>query len=356
MKHSEITDLTARIIADHTVPRRERRAGGWSTPAWQALADAGLVRIGIDPASGGSGGTLAQACDVLWALGAAAVSLPVAETGVLAGWLLASAGLPLGDEPACLAVAPPGAVLARQHGRWRLRTKLARVPWAGCAGSIAVWCTDADGTERVVALRPADVAVSSGRNLAGEPRDDVVIDCPLDDWQVASAPAGVDRARLLRRGALARAAAMAGALERVAELTVSYTSTRTQFGKPVIAFQAVASMVVEIAERTAAASAAARAAIAAGDEAPFEVAVAKQQAGAAADEVTRLAHQAHGAIGMTAEYELGDLTKRLWCWRTEYGTEAYWARFIGEQVVAAGAGQLWPRITRRESRAGRASE
>jgi acyl-CoA dehydrogenase len=223
------------------------------------------------------------------------------------------------------------------------------VPWAQRAVLLVVWCTDTDGADRVVVLHPADVTMNAGRNLAGEPRDDVVVDCEVHDRRVSSAPPGIDRARLLRRGALTRAVLMAGALERVAELTISYTNSRTQFGKQIIAFQAVANMVVQIVEHTAAAAAATRAAVAAGDQAGFEVAVAKQQVGAAAQVVTALAHQAHGAIGMTAEYELGDLTRRLWCWRTEYGSAAHWARHIGEQVVIAGADALWPRITTRES-------
>ena len=349
MKRSEIADLTAQIVAARWASSRERRTGDWPAQTWQALTEAGLLGIGIDPNTGGSGGTLADAAEVLWTLGSAGIPLPVAETGVLAGWLLATAGLPLPDGPATVAVAPHDDLLQRDGENWRLRTRLARVPWAQRAVVIVVWCASDDGVDRVVALYPPNVTIVAGHNLAGEPRETVTVDCLVDAQQVVAAPRGIDRERLLRRGALTRAVLMAGALERIAELTISYSNTRTQFGKPIIAFQAVASMVVEVVEQTVAAAAAARAAIAAGDEGVFEIAVAKQQTGAAAETVTRLAHQAHGAIGMTTEYELGGLTRRLWCWRTEYGTAAQWARDIGEQVSTAGADQLWPRITRRES-------
>ena len=43
----------------------------------------------------------------------------------------------------------------------------------------------------------------------------------------------------LRRGALARALAMAGTMERVLALVVEHTSARTQFGRAVGKFQAV---------------------------------------------------------------------------------------------------------------------
>lgn len=56
-------------------------------------------------------------------------------------------------------------------------------------------------------------------------------------------------------------------------------------------------------------------------------------------------HQAHGAIGMTNEYELGQLTRRLWSWRDEFGGEARWSRTIGARLAAAQVDQLWPRIS-----------
>ena len=169
----------------------------------------------------------------------------------------------------------------------------------------------------------------------------------LDDEQVAVLPESVDAAAIHRRGALGRVALMAGAMERIATLTVGYTNDREQFGKAVITFQAVAGLVVQLVEQAVAAATTARAAIALGDGAAFEIGIAKQQTSAAATIVAKLAHQAHGAIGMTAEYELGDLTRRLWCWRHEYGTEWDWAVWLGEQVVAGGADRLWPRITQR---------
>ena len=138
-------------------------------------------------------------------------------------------------------------------------------------------------------------------------------------------------------------------MERIAALTVAYTNDRVQFGKPVITFQAVAGLVVQLVEHTVAAAAAAPRPRSRPATAPrSRTAVAKQQTSAAATLITKLAHQAHSTIGMTAEYELGDLARRLWCWRHEYGTEGEWARWLGEQVVASRPDALWPRITQRD--------
>jgi acyl-CoA dehydrogenase len=93
------------------------------------------------------------------------------------------------------------------------------------------------------------------------------------------------------------------------------------------------------------ATTAVRTAADAGEITPVTAAGTKIVAGQAAATVAATAHQAHGAIGMTREYELGRLTRRLWAWRDSYGAEAEWSRTLGRIVVRAGADGLWPVIT-----------
>jgi acyl-CoA dehydrogenase len=80
-------------------------------------------------------------------------------------------------------------------------------------------------------------------------------------------------------------------------------------------------------------------------DATFEIAAAKTLAGQAAATATRAAHQAHGAMGMTQEYPLHHLSRRLWSWRQEYGDDVFWSGRLGRAVAAAGADQLYPAIT-----------
>jgi acyl-CoA dehydrogenase len=205
-----------------------------------------------------------------------------------------------------------------------------------------------DGAEHVAQV-PADALhVLPGTNLAAESRDTVVLDgVVLSSDQVVAAPEGVSAEGLRLRGALARAASAAGALVRVSDLTVGYTRTREQFGRPLARFQAVQRHMVRIVERAQEAAIAAEAAAFNAQPDPdfFDVAAAKIVAGESATLATAAAHQAHGAIGMTKEYELGQVTRRLWAWRDEFGSEAYWSRLLGRQMVTAGADQLWPRVS-----------
>ena len=76
----------------------------------------------------------------------------------------------------------------------------------------------------------------------------------------------------------------------------------------------------------------------------FEVATAKIRAGESAGLAASIGHQVHGAIGFTDEYSLHYITRRLWSWRSEYGSESYWERRIGKEVIDAGAYNLWEDI------------
>jgi len=52
-------------------------------------------------------------------------------------------------------------------------------------------------------------------------------------------------------------------------------------------------------------------------------------AGEAAAIVAAGGHAVHGAIGITAAYDLQLSTRRLLAWRTQGGSPAYWAREVG---------------------------
>jgi len=119
---------------------------------------------------------------------------------------------------------------------------------------------------------------------------------------------------------------------------------REQFGRPIARFQAVSQSLALLAQHSERAQlgvmVSARLVAACGHDLPT-VARAKILAGEAADLVSAIAHQVHGAIGMTHEYPLGRLTTRLWSWAAEFGSAATWAGRLGAYVVQDGGQQLW---------------
>ncbi|MFC5722850.1 hypothetical protein ACFP1Z_22025 [Streptomyces gamaensis] len=62
-------------------------------------------------------------------------------------------------------------------------------------------------------------------------------------------------------------------------------------------------------------------------------------------EITRIAHQLHGAIGFTGLSPLHLTTTRMRSWRDEDGSEHAWFRRIGRHVVEGGGDRLWPTVT-----------
>ncbi len=324
-------------------------AGGDSRPLWDETEELGLTLAGVAEEAGGPGGTLLEALTVLEAAGRHAVPLPLAETAVLGGWLLAAAGLPLGEGPTTVAPMREGDLprLRGDGGRRRLEGRASRVPFAREAERLVALARDEDDQLAVaVVADPAGLVVAAAANLAGEPRDTV----DFGGVEVAEAtvgPIAVDLEEYFLRGALARSTMMLGALQRVRDLTVSYARDRSQFGRPIAKFQAVQHMLAEIARDVAVAEAGVRLAVADSEEVGADwlaIAAAKVVAGRAAQSVAAKAHQVHGAIGMTKEYELSVLTRRLWSWREEFGTEADWSLRIGAAAWRADGG-VWGLVT-----------
>jgi acyl-CoA dehydrogenase len=319
--------------------------GSWPADTWEALAQAGLPWIGIPEAKGGSGGDLVAACAMLHGAGRFAVPLPLVETALIGGWALAAAHLPV---PAHAITASTHPLRLRRHGGdWALDGTLPRVPWGRHVTQVVALAVDDEQRTFVVAPEVSAAELTEGCNLAAEPRDALRFDgSPIDAEQLGAAPRDVTADAMLQRGALGRAAQMAGAMGRIRDLTVRYTAERQQFGRPIARFQAVQSLVVQVAEDALVADAAVRTAAERGlpASALFDVAAAKVLAGQSGTSAAAAAHQAHGAIGMTREYELGILTRRLWAWREEYGGEAYWARLLGDSLLDAGPSAVWSQI------------
>jgi acyl-CoA dehydrogenase len=67
----------------------------------------------------------------------------------------------------------------------------------------------------------------------------------------------------------------------------------------------------------------------------YAVTVAKVAVGRAVSPVTTIAHQLHGAIGVTIEHGLWLATMRARSWIDEFGTTTQHARRLGRMALAA---------------------
>ena len=337
-----------RLLESHCTPAKllEAERGIWAKSLWAALEAAGLTRALLPEAAGGAGLDPVAALTLVRAVGRHAAPAPLAET-MMAGWLLAGAGIDVPDGPlTILASRTIGSLTLQPAGRaWHLTGSVRRVPWGRHAVAAAALVESA-GETRVALVPASGWTVVPGANLALEPRDDLTLDAVIDSKFVAPAAAGTDGAALHRLGAAMRCLAMAGALETVLAMSIDYAQQRVQFGRPIGKFQAIQQNLAILAGQAVAAGAAtdiAADAVASGLKLA-EIAAAKARAGEAASIAAGIAHQVHGAIGFAQEHSLHFFTKRLWSWRDEFGNEAEWTLALGRLAAASGADRLWPDI------------
>jgi alkylation response protein AidB-like acyl-CoA dehydrogenase len=306
-------------------------------PLWSKLAELEWPLIGM----GHEAEAVEQLAAVLEVAGRHAAPVPLLETG-LARWALGPLAASLDLDAVLTVAADDGLRLERQGGEVAVSGTARRVPCASQARAILAY---ADGEAVLVPGGAAGVAIALGRNLAGEPRDEVSFSRAPGEL-VEGAPS---REQITLRGALARSAMTLGAAAAVHDLTREHVSTRRQFDRPLLRLQVVGAHLATMAIECALAQAAVEAAVdahARGEDVAWATATAKLATARAATTVSRLAHQLHGAIGMTREHRLQLWTRRLWSWRQEAGAEAEWEARLGAGVLAAGEDALWAFVTR----------
>ncbi len=298
--------------------------------AWRTLEETGLTRLTSTPDLGAS---LSDLAIVLRGLAHHACAVPLAETDLLAAWLGALAGLAL-PETGPLTVAVAGA----NSAGGRIRGTATDVPWTRASAVVLVVACASDSVY-VAAVPHGDLGIEDRHNLAGEPRDRVSFDLPTGRFEIVDASVG---AEILRRGAWVRCVQIIGALDAAAQLSVTHTRDRVQFGRSLSNFQSVqhalAAMAGEIERSRAAATLAVAAAVEHGfaaAETDYAIAVAKVVLGRTVGPVTTIAHQLHGAIGTTAEHDLWLHTMRAQSWLVEFGSTAQYARALGRMVLQA---------------------
>ncbi|WP_108788987.1 acyl-CoA dehydrogenase family protein [Erythrobacter sp. Alg231-14] len=326
-----IADGLERILIDAPLESidRARGVGAEADALWTTLTEAGFAKLCAAEAHGGFGGSFADAGALAQLTARHACALPLVDT-ILANGILSATDVeaptvrialedPLNIDAPLAHGGQSDAVLQMRDGRLMLR----RLSQATIA--------------------PLDNAEDRAAYLVGEPGE-VLADAVAPNWLTPDVYQAI--------GAFSRAAQIAGAMESVLTMTLSYTQEREQFGRPLSKFQAIQHHLSDIACETAASIAAvemARDAIT--GDAEFgpaildEIAIAKVRCGEAASKIAAAAHQAHGAMGFTREYALGRYTRRLWQWQDEFGADVEWATRLGNAVFADANPSLWPRIS-----------
>lgn len=335
-----IIDTATRIFTDgcsHSVVEAAQD-GVWADSLWTTLSDNGLLDIGLEESGTGVG----ELFEFLRVAGRFAAPLPLLES-LIAQFAL---GKPAADTTFAV-----------------LQGTTVDIAWPERFSAV-VALDVALGEARLVPL--AGLKSVPCEVMLGEPVAQIELGAA---WQTA-ADTRFAAPGLYALAALGRAAQMCGGLEASLSMAIGYCSEREQFGRTISKFQAIQHQLAVLASEVAASQRATDAAIhsvvasqniaqqhraaASGgssveisqlDVRLSDVAVAKVRVGSAVGIGAEIAHQVHGAMGFTMEYSLHQLTRRLWSWRDQFGTESDWAGLLGDEVCAGSADDLWAYIT-----------
>lgn len=146
-------------------------------------------------------------------------------------------------------------------------------------------------------------------------------------------------------------AMLCGAAARATQMTQHHVEGRHQFDRPLVSHPHVSKKLgqarVSLTQATAALDRAVDVLEGGGDPGQqiAAVCVAREVVGQAATEVAMIAHQLHGAIGMTQEHGLGRITRHIWSFRDWPTPRRVARRLLGELATAEGPWYLWDVLT-----------
>ena len=224
---------------------------------WKSLAAAGLTALPVPPACGGDGLGPADLAPLLTEAGCQAVELPLWEVLWCGALLLAShgaeeqrqrllPGIATGETTVVPALAEAGVGITGRmtttYADGRVTGRKIAVTWAEDA-TLLVPAAGPDGPVVCLVDSHADgVTLVEGASSSGLPRPTVVLEDAAAE--VLPGAGAVERLHALALAGLALRGA--GLVTGALELTAAYVKGRTQFGRSLAEFQAVAQQVADV--------------------------------------------------------------------------------------------------------------
>lgn len=343
-----LKDTVDRFVADRYGDESRRRAmaepDGWSRATWAQLAELGLLAVPFAEEHGGIGGGPVETMLVMEAFGRGLVIEPYMASVILGGGLLRHAGSP--DQKAAIlpGVASGETILAfaqtergsrydlhdvattaaRDGEGWVLSGEKGVVLHGDCADTLLVTARtagsrrDRDGIglflvdARAPGVTRRGYPTQDGMRAAEIAFETVRAEAVLGD------PEGALPAveRVADEAIAALCAEAVGLMGAAIEATVDYVKTRKQFGVAIGGFQSLQHRAADmVVAHEQAKSMAYLATMMASEDDPAErmaaIAAAKVQIGRSGRFVGQQAVQLHGGVGVTMEYRIGHVFKRL---------------------------------------------
>lgn len=331
---------------------------GFPAALWKQMAELGWFGLALPEDVGGSGGSFVDLCVLLVELGRALTPGPFLPSVVPAASTIARAGSEVqrrsivpavirgervvtwaGQEPAARYDPTVIETTVRDDGGDLLLNGVKLfVAYAASATDFLVVARDGDGLSLLLVDAAASGIERTRLNVVdrGQHYEVVFRDVRVPASALVGPRGGAGEIvrHALAEWTVATCALMVGGMERAFEMAVEYSKNRVQFGRPIGSFQALqhkaANMQVDV-EGARLVTFQAAYQLFANPPADREVAIAKAWTSDAYRRVCAEAHQMHGAIGFTWEYDLQLFTRRMRVLEGALGDADYHRR----QVAAA---------------------
>lgn len=359
---------TARDFAKGHVPKNfvrqmEEDEVGFDAEMWKKMADLGWPGWMVPVEYGGVGGSFLDLVVLLEELGHSLVPSPLVSTALCCGIPILYFGTEEQKQQFLPAIAAGKLIMApaltepsatfkpegielkagRGHDCYVLEGTKLFVSYANSAQWLLVAAREGGRDEKGITMllvetnRPG-ISLKSLTTLASDRQFEVsfrrvevptasVLGQPGEGWEVART--------IIQHGAVAQCAVMLGGAEQVLDMTVNYAKQRVQFDHPIGSFQEIqakcANMLTDVdGSRCMTYQAAWK--LSQRLPAHEEVSMAKAWVSDAYRRVCLDAHQVHGGIGLTMDYDLQLYTRRAKVAELAFGDAEFHRELVAKQI------------------------
>jgi alkylation response protein AidB-like acyl-CoA dehydrogenase len=342
-----------------TVKEMEESEAGYSPELWKEMAGLGWMGLAFPEKYGGSDMNFLDLAILIEEMGRACLPGPYLSSVVLSGFTILDIGseeqkaeylpkIASGEKIFTLALTEPSAsydadgietkAVAEGDNYVISGTKLF-VPDANVADYMLVVAkTDQGFTLFIVDAKSQGISHTVLKTIAEDKLCEVVFDkvkVPKTNILGEADKGWAEVEKIIQRAAVAKCCEMVGCIQQALDMTVEYAKDRKQYGRPIGSFQVIqhycADMAIDV-EGTRLSAYKAAWTLSEGLPCTEEVAIAKTWAGEACQRVMALAHQIHGAIGVTIDHDLQYYTRRAKAAEVSFGDAKFYHEVVAKEM------------------------
>jgi alkylation response protein AidB-like acyl-CoA dehydrogenase len=369
-EEQEMLKKMARDFLTDKLPKKvvkevEESEPGYSSELWQEMSGLGWMGLVFPEKYSGSGMSFLDLAVLLEEMGRACLPGPYFSTVVLGGLTILDIGseeqkqeylpkIASGEKILTLALTEPSArydaasiqtkATADKDGFILNGTKLF-VPDANVADYMLV-VARSDGKAKgeqgitifIIDGKSPGISYSVLKTIANDKLCEVAFDqvkVPNENILGELNQGWKEVQKIIQRAAVAKCCEMVGCIQQALDMTVSYAKERKQYDRPIGSFQVIQHYCADMAtdvDGTRLSTYQAAWMLSEGLPCTKEIAIAKAWAGEACQRVMALAHQIHGAIGVTIDHDLQYYTRRAKAAEVSFGDASFYREIVAQEM------------------------